>query len=67
MMRDIREGVADGFSTLSKLEHGVWLVRLVKRKGHRIDHFVALEAGNGIILDSEEDFPLLLTATSLRM
>ena len=52
------------FEWLAEFCTGVWLVRLVE--DNIVDHCVAIDANNGIILDSEECHPLRLTQASLQ-
>ena len=56
-----------GIEIVSNLRKGVWLVRLFQSKGHRVDHCVVVDAWNQMIVDSEEEHPIALTAQSLRM
>lgn len=55
----------DGFMWMLRPRHGVWLVRLCNPLS--TDHYVAVDANRGVILDSEECCPISLNQESLRM
>lgn len=55
----------NGFEWVAKQGHGVWIVRLCEP--NVTDQGVAVDCNRGLILDSEEVFPVTLRKETLRM
>ena len=57
---------AAAFDAIGSWKSGVWLVRLLQTKGKRVDHCILVDAKNGVIFDSAENFAIRLCGRSLR-
>ena len=54
-----------GFGFLAEKASGVWIVRL--HLSYKTNHVVVVDCEKRIIFDSEENYPVLLTADNLRL
>jgi len=57
--------LVDKFEWLASLDDGVWMVRLEQHA--IVDHCIVVDAKNKLILDSAEDYPVRLSAATIRM
>ena len=62
-----RKRYEDAFNVIAGFTSGPWLVRLVHHKTSRVYHCVLVDANQRFILDSEERYPIRLTAETLSM